>query len=369
MELLTRYIQETSDTINQLPVALIQEIVEILQTARLKGQHVFIMGNGGSAATASHFACDLSKGTADPRAPRLRVVALTDNMPTFSAWANDTAYDNVFAEQLWNLVEPGDVVIGISGSGNSMNVLKAIHLAKLVGAITVGITGFNGGELAKIAHVPLVVPNYTMEQVEDVHMMLCHLITTRLRAMTDALPLPADLAIDLFSTSQEAIYKALADIPRRLAQALPATMSTVALLDGYGETLVVRGGHYLHNEGGPRNFIGRQFRTANVPAHAKVLTQQQPAIFRQDELSISLPRKELEVTLDEDIRSGAIIPLTIGEKPVGVVSIGEVRSWGRTPFNRAKLIESWKIANSALKQLDIGCVSDNGETDTGPTVP
>jgi len=354
MELLARYLQETSDTIKQLPIALIQEVVEILHDARLKGQHVFIMGNGGSAATASHFACDLGKGTTDPRAPRLRVVALTDNMPTFSAWANDTAYDNVFAEQLWSLVEPGDVVIGISGSGRSMNVLKAIHLANLVGAVTIGLTGFDGGQLAEIVHVPIVVPNHTMEQIEDVHVMLSHLITTRLRAMTDALPFPKDLAIDLLSSPAEAVCQALERIPLRLARALPATMSTVALLDGAGDTLVIREGHYLHDHSQSQDFIGRQFRKVNVPAHSQVLSRRRPTVFRQDRLSISLPRKELEVALGKDVKSGAIIPLVIGGRSVGVVSIGEVRAWGRTPFDRDKLLLSWRIANRSLRELGEG---------------
>jgi D-sedoheptulose 7-phosphate isomerase len=352
MELVAKYIRETSDTISQLPVALIQEVVEILHAARLNRKHVFIMGNGGSAATASHFACDLGKGTADPRTPRLRVVALTDNMPTFSAWANDTAYDNVFAEQLWNLVEPGDVVIGISGSGRSMNVLKAIHLANLVGATTVGLTGFDGGDLAKIVHVPIVVPSNMMEQVEDVHMMLSHLITTRLRAMSEALPAPGELALDRFPARQEKAREVLDSIPRQLAQALPATMSTVSLLDDQGDTLVIHSGHRLHGApGGIEEVSGRQVRMVNAPAHSLVVHRQRPTIFRQDELTISLPRKELEVTLDESVCSGAIIPLVIDGRSVGVISIGEVRSWGRTPFDEKKLSLSWEIARRAIDQL------------------
>ncbi len=351
MELLAKYIKDTSETINQLPIALIQEVVEILHTARLNRRHVFIMGNGGSAATASHFACDLGKGTTDPRSPRLRVVALTDNMPTFSAWANDTAYDNVFAEQLWNLVEPGDVVVGISGSGRSMNVLKAIHLANLVGATTVGLTGFDGGELANIVHIPIVVTNNVMEQVEDVHMMLSHLITTRLRAMTEALPAPTDLALNALPPPPEAAWQALQEIPRKLALALPATMSTISLLDQVGDTLIVHGRHRLHGNLATQESAGNRVQMTNAPAHALVVCRQEPTVFRQDQLSISLPRNELEVTLDETVRSGAILPLIIGDRPVGVVSIGEVRSWGRTPFDDRKLALSWEIAKQALRHL------------------
>lgn len=351
MDLLAKYIKDTSDTINQLPIALIQEVVEILHVARLNRRHVFIMGNGGSAATASHFACDLGKGTTDPRSPRLRVVALTDNMPTFSAWANDTAYDNVFAEQLWNLVEPGDVVIGISGSGRSTNVLKAIHLANLVGATTVGLTGFDGGELVNIVHIPIVAASNVMEQVEDAHMMLSHLITTRLRAMTEALPSPTDLALNAFLSRPATAQNVVKNIPRQLALALPATMSTVALLDEEGGTLVVQGRHRLHGNRAIQESAGNQVRMVNAPAHALVVCRQEPTIFRQDQLSISLPRNELEVTLDETVRSGAILPLIIGNRPIGVVSIGEVRSWGRTPFDDQKLALSWEIAKKALRHL------------------
>jgi D-sedoheptulose 7-phosphate isomerase len=139
------------------------------------------MGNGGSAATASHFACDLSKGTLMPGRPRFRVIALTDNMALFSAYANDYGYDSVFAQQLASIMRPGDVVVGISGSGNSPNVISAIELANKMQATTIGLTGFEGGKLSSLVDICVLVPNHCMEQIEDIHLMLEHTICTCLR--------------------------------------------------------------------------------------------------------------------------------------------------------------------------------------------
>ena len=139
MENIEQYIAEVQGTLNRLSAKVIYNVIGVLEYARANNKRIFIMGNGGSAATSSHFACDLGKGTIQPDRPRFRVIALTDNMPLFSAYANDMGYEHVFSEQLASLVERGDVVIGISGSGNSENVLKAIKLANSMGAITIGI--------------------------------------------------------------------------------------------------------------------------------------------------------------------------------------------------------------------------------------
>jgi len=184
------YIDQVKCTLDNLPLEAIENTIAVLEEARLHDRQVFIMGNGGSAATASHFACDLGKGTLMPGRPRFRVIALTDNMPLFSALANDFGYDRVFVEQLASLVQPGDVVIGISGSGNSPNVLNAIHLARQVGATTVGMAGFDGGQLRRLVDVCIHVPNSCIEQVEDLHLMLEHLICTELRQAIGAQDAP-----------------------------------------------------------------------------------------------------------------------------------------------------------------------------------
>ena len=180
-EVINRYLTEISDTLAKLPTEVIAQVVDVLDEARGKGRRVFIFGNGGSAATASHFASDLAKGAIRPGKPRLKAFALTDNVPLLSAWANDSAYENIFAEQLENFIEAEDIAIAISGSGNSVNVLNGVKKAKAKGATTIGLVGFGGGKLKELVDVAVVAPSYNMEQVEDIHLLLEHVITTCLR--------------------------------------------------------------------------------------------------------------------------------------------------------------------------------------------
>jgi D-sedoheptulose 7-phosphate isomerase len=146
-------------------------------------RQVFIMGNGGSASTASHFVCDLAKNTRKPDLPNFRVIGLTDNMAIFSALANDEGYENVFAQQLASFLEPDDIVIGISASGNSANVLNAIELGNRMGATTIGLTGFDGGMLRSMVALDIHVPSSCIEHVEDIHLMLEHLICKAIKDM------------------------------------------------------------------------------------------------------------------------------------------------------------------------------------------
>jgi D-sedoheptulose 7-phosphate isomerase len=175
------YLAHLQETIAGLPVELIDQVIGLLLASAQSGHKVFICGNGGSASTASHFACDLAKNTKVDGAPRFRVIALTDNMALMTAWANDTAYDNVFAAQLEPLIEPGDVVIGISCSGNSGNVLNAMALARQHGALTVAFTGDIGGRLQAMVDVCVLAPSPRIEQQEDIHLALEHCICVALR--------------------------------------------------------------------------------------------------------------------------------------------------------------------------------------------
>ena len=179
-----RYIEEVKGILTTMEKDLppkMKEIVSALVKARNERKRIYTLGNGGSASTASHMASDLNKGASRHDAPRFRAVALTDNIPLMLAWGNDSSYDDIFVEQLKNHLEKGDVVIAISGSGNSSNILKAVHYANDIGATTIGLSGFDGGKLSKIANISYVVPNNCMQQVEDIHLLIEHMLSLILR--------------------------------------------------------------------------------------------------------------------------------------------------------------------------------------------
>lgn len=179
------YLEELEDALDRMRLEPVEKLIHILHDARLEARQVFIMGNGGSASTASHFACDLAKSTRQKGWTHFRVIGLTDNMASFSAYANDDGYDNVFVHQLDALLQPNDIVIGISTSGNSPNVLNAIRLANERQALTVGFTGFDGGKLGTLAQINVHVPSNMIEQVEDVHVILEHMICSSLRELSN----------------------------------------------------------------------------------------------------------------------------------------------------------------------------------------
>ena len=181
MEQTKNYITGLKKAMDQLPHHLIADIIGILHEARLNGSQVFIMGNGGSAATASHFVCDLAKNTRREGLPHFRVIGLTDNMAMFAAYANDEGYESVFAQQLTNLIRPGDIVIGISASGNSKNVINAIEEAQKHNATTIGFTGFNGGHLGQMVNINVHVKSNIIEHVEDIHLVLEHMIVKAIK--------------------------------------------------------------------------------------------------------------------------------------------------------------------------------------------
>jgi D-sedoheptulose 7-phosphate isomerase len=181
MEQISDYIAVLQKTMDRLPRELIAEVVNILHDARISGRQVFIMGNGGSASTATHFVCDLAKNTRREGLPHYRVIGLTDNMAIFSAYANDEGYDMVFSKQLANLIRPNDIVIGISASGNSANVLNGVAEAKKYQATTIAFTGFDGGRLGSMVDINIHVDSNIIEHVEDVHLMLEHMIVKTIK--------------------------------------------------------------------------------------------------------------------------------------------------------------------------------------------
>ena len=184
MEHIQNYILALQQTIDQLPRQLIADVVDVLQDARIRGSNIFIMGNGGSASTASHFVCDLAKNTRCEGLPHFRVIGLADNMAILTAYANDEGYESVFAQQLANLVQPKDVVIAISASGNSKNVLNAIEEAQKHDVVTIGFTGFDGGRLGQIVNINIHVKSDVIEHVEDIHLMLEHVIVKTIKERT-----------------------------------------------------------------------------------------------------------------------------------------------------------------------------------------
>ena len=157
-------------------LAPVQEFIDLLTVARAQGRTVFTAGNGGSAATASHFATDLLKGASYLQPTRFKVLALTDSVPTITAYANDVSFDVVFVEQLTNFAQPGDILVTISGSGNSPNILAVQQRAKELGVISVAMTGYDGGKSAGLANIHINAPSDHMGRIEDIHMSLCHMI-------------------------------------------------------------------------------------------------------------------------------------------------------------------------------------------------
>ncbi len=204
MEPIRDYFTTLQHTMDQVREQSIADVIRVLQHARQEGNQIFVMGNGGSASTASHFVCDLAKNTRRVGLPHFRVIGLTDNMEIFSAYANDAGYENVFSQQLANLVNPGDIAIGISASGNSKNVISAMEEAERHRATTIGFTGFDGGGLGRMVRINVHVQSNIIEHVEDVHLMVEHIIVKTIKEQlqpgmditTPLLPLSADVSAE-----------------------------------------------------------------------------------------------------------------------------------------------------------------------------
>lgn len=170
------YKQELLKTIDTIDLAKVGTAIEWFREARDAGRQIFVCGNGGSFATASHFACDMVKGASYGYPKRFRIMTLGDTLPTLTAYSNDVAYDAAYVEHLKNFVRPGDLVMAISGSGNSPNVVKAIEYANTLDCRTIGLTGRDGGTLGRIAQLNIQAPVPHMGRIEDAHMIVIHMI-------------------------------------------------------------------------------------------------------------------------------------------------------------------------------------------------
>jgi D-sedoheptulose 7-phosphate isomerase len=170
------YVRGVIDVLERLPIPTIDEVAAKLFEAYEQDRAVYLFGNGGSAALASHAACDLGKGTTRTGKRPFRVVSLTDNVSLITAWANDTSYDNVFAAQLRPFIKAEDIAFAISGSGNSPNVVSGLRLSREIGAFNIGLTGFRGGKMKAVCDSCIIVPSENMQQIEDSHLCIMHAI-------------------------------------------------------------------------------------------------------------------------------------------------------------------------------------------------
>lgn len=181
LKFIDKYIGEIESLLKNIDNQKVFEVIQLIIEAYKNNKQIFIMGNGGSASTASHFACDLGKGTIIEGKDRFRVMSLNDNMALVTAFSNDYGYEHVFSEQLKNLINENDIVIAISASGNSPNIIEGINYAKEKSAKIIGFSGFSGGNLSEISDICIHVNSNNYGQVEDIHMVLCHLISQNIK--------------------------------------------------------------------------------------------------------------------------------------------------------------------------------------------
>lgn len=170
------YKQELVAALNTVDLDRVEDLIEVFRKARAEDRQIFVFGNGGSAATANHFACDIVKGASYGRDKRFRIMALSEQVATMTAYSNDVGYESVFVEPLKNFARPGDIAMAISGSGNSENVIRAIEYANSIGCYTVGLSGMSGGRLRPSVDLSVHVPANHMGRVEDAHFFVCHMV-------------------------------------------------------------------------------------------------------------------------------------------------------------------------------------------------
>jgi len=175
------YLDVLKGLLDSLDRAVLEDVTELLFNTWKEDRRLILCGNGGSGSTSSHLVCDFQKNIYLDGGKPFEVVALTDSPALLLAWGNDTSFENVFAGQARTWVRKNDVLIAISGSGNSKNVLEAVKVANDVGATTIGFCGYDGGKLAEMVTIPIVAERRNMQQVEDVHMILGHILFSALR--------------------------------------------------------------------------------------------------------------------------------------------------------------------------------------------
>jgi D-sedoheptulose 7-phosphate isomerase len=183
------YFASLQTVLAHVDLNVIDQITQAIWQNYEQGGTLYIFGNGGSAALASHLACDFGKGTVTAGRERFRTISLSDNVPLMTALANDLAYEDIFSEQLADLAKKGDAVLAISGSGNSPNVVKGLEMARKMGLQTLGVTGYSGGRVKPLSDLCFVVPSDNMQHIEDIHLAATHAIFRAIRhRMAQSLP-------------------------------------------------------------------------------------------------------------------------------------------------------------------------------------
>jgi D-sedoheptulose 7-phosphate isomerase len=170
------YREQLLSTVGSIDTERVAQAIQWMSGARVAGRSIFVAGNGGSAATAAHFVCDMVKGASLASPPRFRIVALGQNLPTLTAYSNDLSYADALVEELKNFAQAGDIYMAISGSGNSPNVVRAMEYANSIGCRTLALTGRDGGKLGALAELNIHVPEPHMGRIEDAHHIICHMI-------------------------------------------------------------------------------------------------------------------------------------------------------------------------------------------------
>lgn len=176
MTFVEHYRRQVHEALERIDLGKVRLAIEWLQDARDHGATIYTCGNGCSASTASHLACELMKTASHGKDKRFRAIALAEAVPTITALGNDVGYDSIFVEQLRNFARPGDILVAFSGSGNSSNVVEAAQYAHSVGCRTIALTGRDGGKLAQVADLNILAPVQHMGLIEDMHLVVCHMI-------------------------------------------------------------------------------------------------------------------------------------------------------------------------------------------------
>lgn len=319
-----QYLSSIEGVLRDIDSERLEQIMDVVYDAYLDDRQIFLMGNGGGAATAMHFACDLNKTAIVPGRRRMRAVSLVDNTSLVTAWANDTHYTNIFGEQLINFARPGDVVIGFTASGMSVNIVNAVALANELGCTTVAFVGFDGGTVKAIAQHVLHIPSSSYQHIEDVHLLLCHVVSNALqeRARDDEALAHTGPADELQERVRNITYvrqqlaaerseeRRLRMIPEQAVRAIGFDAAALFLVeDG---RLRMASGYNCADGAGPIGLSPELYETEAVTERRAILVPQAAGDAR---VPAGHPAYRT-------LSSYALAPITVGDRVVGLLAGG-----------------------------------------------